>query len=69
VFPTQITKANPSYIHFITSKKPCKDKPLELDYGEWANHAIEWKLRSLAWNVVTNFSRDRNIRYQIFTFA
>jgi hypothetical protein len=34
VFPTQIIyKSKPSYIHFITSKKPCKEKPLEIDYG------------------------------------
>jgi hypothetical protein len=70
VFLAQIIyKSKPSYIQIIPSKKPCKKKPLELDYGEWAYHVIELKPRSLAWNVAIDFSRDRNINYQLSTFA
>jgi hypothetical protein len=70
VFIAQIIyKSKPSYIQIITSIKPCKEKPLELDYGEWVDHLIEWKPRSLAWNIAIDFSKDRNISYQLSTIA
>jgi len=36
---------------------------------EWVDHAIEWKPRNLASHVAIDFSRDRNISYQLSTFA
>jgi hypothetical protein len=50
-------------------KRPNKEKPLQSNSREWANHASRMETKVMVCKTIIEFSTNRNISHQVSTFA